>query len=491
MVNSLKTNFIAYAFLNIFNLAFPFFVVPIVYHRLGVSVIGELTFVQNIVGYFILLGNLAIPNYGIREIAKNKDNKSQLTKIFSELLILQVILNLVCLLVYLITIKYFISSSKIAVTPALYYISAISIFSGGLALTWVFEGLEEFKFITLRTVSFKALSGVLIFFFVQTSNDLIVYSICLVMPDLILGIISSWVLIKRIQPKLINPTNAFQQHIKNLLNVFMMYSAYFIIANFDVSFLGYSTNNHEVAYYGICSKIISILYTLLLSFIYVAGPRLASHLKNNPVSYKELLFKLSNIFILPVCFIVAILIIFRFKILYFFGGNQFLTAGNTLLIFGIYFFIMSFRYFISSYLYFQHGKEKFVAYMFYIFITLGIIIKFIYINHMSANFAIIITTISELMILIVLYFNINKLIKLKFNLFTLNNTKCIISTILTIFIISKLLTLFESTNYLLQLSFGIILSGMVFLICLVFLKEDNIRIILKKLNGISLKLISK
>ena len=430
MSKSLRKNFIAYTILNFFNLAFPFLITPIVFHRLGVSGIGIVLFVQNIVAYFVLFANMAIPNYGIRQVARVRDNQVQLQRTFSELFSLQICQNIIFWLIYLYVITYLSVRSNIHTSNLIYYLFSLNILFGALSLNWVFEGLEDFKFVTLRTIVLKLFSGIAIILLVHSDADVGIYALCLFIPDFILGIFSVIYLYRKVGFSLKNPLPIIKQSWRVLLNVFMLYSAYFLMTNLDILLLGYNSDSTQIAYYGISSKIIGILFTMLLSFIYVAGPRLSNYANTDRVAFNNLLERLSGFLLLPVFTFVLLVLLAGKDILYFFGGLKFVAANPILQVFAIYFLIMALRYFISSYVYFTNGKERFVALSFYFSLCCSIIIKIIFREHLGGLGLISITTCSELIILLILAINMARVTNTLFSFWNINNLKFLIAALM-------------------------------------------------------------
>ena len=73
-------------FYNILNMLFPFITSMYVARILLPVSIGEVAYAQNIVSYFSMLAFLGIPTYGVREIAKYRNEKAKLDQIYSELI---------------------------------------------------------------------------------------------------------------------------------------------------------------------------------------------------------------------------------------------------------------------------------------------------------------------------------------------------------------------------------------------------------------------
>ena len=87
MAKSLIKNSFFYFAYSALNMIFPFLTSIYVARVLTPSSIGEVAYAQNIVTYFAILAFLGLPTYGMREIAKARNNSIELNKLFSELFI--------------------------------------------------------------------------------------------------------------------------------------------------------------------------------------------------------------------------------------------------------------------------------------------------------------------------------------------------------------------------------------------------------------------
>ncbi len=66
---TLKNNFIYSSILTVSTYLFPLLVYPYISRTLGLSSIGIVNFVDNLVNYFILISMMGITTVGVREIA--------------------------------------------------------------------------------------------------------------------------------------------------------------------------------------------------------------------------------------------------------------------------------------------------------------------------------------------------------------------------------------------------------------------------------------
>ena len=92
---SIKKNYILYLIRSLSSLFFPVLSFAYVSRTLSVEGIGKVDFSRSIVSYFTLFATLGITTYGIREGAKVRDDKTALSTLACELLIINGIMTLI------------------------------------------------------------------------------------------------------------------------------------------------------------------------------------------------------------------------------------------------------------------------------------------------------------------------------------------------------------------------------------------------------------
>ena len=121
---------------------------------LGVANIGTCNFVDSIINYYILFSMLGVVTLGIREIAKTKHDRQLLEKTFSKLFSINTVTTTIALAALAISI---LTVPKLHENQELMWIGALKLISNYLVIDWLYKGLEEFKYITNRTIAVKCL----------------------------------------------------------------------------------------------------------------------------------------------------------------------------------------------------------------------------------------------------------------------------------------------------------------------------------------------
>ncbi|MFQ9706990.1 MAG: flippase [Limosilactobacillus pontis] len=148
----------------------PVITTPYVSRVLGAHNNGINTYTNGWVTFFYLVGQLGIALYGNREIAYHRDNKYDRSKIFWEIISLQIMTSSLSLIAYLIAVMLFSSAFRVY-----FLLQAFWIVAYGLDISWYFMGMEDFKKTVTRNTIVKLISIALIFILVRNENDLARY----------------------------------------------------------------------------------------------------------------------------------------------------------------------------------------------------------------------------------------------------------------------------------------------------------------------------
>lgn len=148
----------------------PVITTPYVSRVLGAHNNGVNTYTNGWVTFFYLIGQLGIAFYGNREIAYHRDDKYERSKIFWEIISLQVITSTLSLMAYIVAVMLFSSTFKVY-----FLLQALWIVAYGLDISWYFMGMEDFKKTVTRNTFVKLISIGMIFLLVRNEGDLARY----------------------------------------------------------------------------------------------------------------------------------------------------------------------------------------------------------------------------------------------------------------------------------------------------------------------------
>jgi O-antigen/teichoic acid export membrane protein len=93
--NSIKRNAFFNVVYTIVNMVFPLITYPYVTRVLSAVGMGKVSFFSSVSNYAIMFGSLGISTYGIRAVAKVRDDEKELSKVTSELFWLNIIITVI------------------------------------------------------------------------------------------------------------------------------------------------------------------------------------------------------------------------------------------------------------------------------------------------------------------------------------------------------------------------------------------------------------
>lgn len=296
----------------------PIITTPYVTRVFSSSDLGTYGYFNSIVTYFILLATLGVANYGTKEVSANRKN-IQLT--FWGIYSLQVAAAFISIILYLL-----LCWSVPGMQNPVAYILGLSLLSKGLDISWLFQGLEDFRKITIRNITVKLLGVLSIFLFVKTPNDLYLYVFLLTGFEL-LGQLSMWLPAKEFIGKPHFDVVHAKEHLKPVILLFLPQIAISLYVTLDRTMLGALSSTKDVGIYDQALKIINILLTIVTSLGSVMLPRVSSLLSSG--DYKavnkmhEMSFLIYNLIIFP---IIAGMLIVNKDFVNFFLGKDFQEA---------------------------------------------------------------------------------------------------------------------------------------------------------------------
>lgn len=270
MNNSVKKNYIYNSAYQILIIIVPLITTPYVSRTLGAESIGIYSYTYSIVTYFILLGSLGVTMYGQREIAYVQEDKYKRSKVFLEITFMRFLTLGISLVLFYIAFAYNNQYSMY------YKILIFEIVANAFDISWLFQGLEDFKKTVIRNTIVKLISICCIFIFIKGATDLWKYFIIYVFSNL-LGNISLWMYVPKYIEKI--PLKKLQvfKHLKPTIALFIPQVAVQIYTVLDRTMIGtIVVNKSEVGYYEQAQKIVKLLLTLATSLGTVMLPRMAN-----------------------------------------------------------------------------------------------------------------------------------------------------------------------------------------------------------------------
>ena len=252
------------------SLLFPLITFPYLSRILGAEGLGVCNFIMSYSQNYMTIAALGIPVYGIREIAKVGDDKEKRSRIFYELLAIHLIFTLLMLIIYSVSV---ILSDSFANYRQLALVGGSFIVMNVFAIEWLFSGVNDFKFITVRSIIIRFFSVIATFVFVKDKNDFSIYFILMVITTLLTCIVDIYYTRKLINRKIDLTWKGIASHIRPviILGIYMVLVT--IYAALPATLLGFMSTKASVSYYYASNRIIRMVISAFTAITTVMIPR--------------------------------------------------------------------------------------------------------------------------------------------------------------------------------------------------------------------------
>lgn len=411
MTKSIKKNTILNAIKTFFSIIFPLITFPYASRVLLVDSIGKVNFGLSFVSYFSLLASLGINVYAIRECSKLSDNRDMLSKIASEIFSLNVFAMVFS---YALLALFLIFYKEVENYRVLIVVQSFSILLATLGTDWINTAMEDFEYITIRTILFHILSLILLFAFIHSPEDYIKYAAINVVSSGGYNLINIVYRKKYCDIKFTSKVE-IKKHYLPIIYLFVMLLSQTIFNNVDMTMLGIMKGDFSVGIYSTAYKISSIITQVISSILWVVMPRISFYYKKN--DFNEINVLLKNILYynttmgIP-CVIGTIML--SKDIIYIIAGSQYLPASLVLQILMLSLFVSLFGgSFIGNIILLPMGEEKYYMKVCVIATMVNIILNRIMIFKWSFAGAAISTLICSILIFALLLFKIDSRIHIE------------------------------------------------------------------------------
>lgn len=332
MKQSAKSNYLFNVSYQVFALLVPLVTTPYISRVLGADGIGTYSYTYSIVRYFWLLSALGIATYGTKAIGIWQESKEKRSEIFWDIFSLKAILSTVMIAAYFLYVAFIAKNKSIAAIQSIYLFGVL------FDISWFYQGMEDFKKISIRNFITKILSVIFIFAFVKEKNDLPVYIIGHA-GFLLLGVIIIWFPLKKyINKPNIKSLKPFKCFMPSLM-LFIPSIATQIFAVLDKSMIGWLTGSMEQnGYYEQAFKIIDMIMVIVTTLSTVMIPKVSREFKNGnkDVVVKSLDTSFKFIFFLSLPMCLGVIIVSPIFVPWFFG-KDFTQATSILQILSVLF----------------------------------------------------------------------------------------------------------------------------------------------------------
>lgn len=409
---SIKKNFIYNFLLTGSNLLFPLITFPYLSRILGAEGIGICNFIMSYGQNYIIIAALGISVYGIREIAKVGDDKAKRSKLFFELLSIHLFFTFFLLAVYIASI-FFYEDFKNYKDLAL--LGGSLILFNVFSIEWLFTGVNDFKYITIRSLFIRTLSIIAIFLLVKKKNDFTIYFIILVCNVFFTILVNIYYARKFISRKIILSFKGILTHVKPIfiLGIWTVLTGIYTVL--PITLLGFLSTKLAVGYYYGANKIIRMVISVFSALITVLIPRLNLIFEEKgKEEYLLLVNKSLNVVIsfgIPITFFVFLL---ANPIVMLLAGKDYINSIFVIQVMAPIILIVAFAQVFVLLILNVHRKDNNMVTLSVIGMTISLFINIIFIPHFAEKATAFSQLTAEFLVTLVSFFFARKILNFNF-----------------------------------------------------------------------------
>lgn len=475
---SIKKNFVMNVILTLSSVIYPFITFRYVSKILTPVGTGKVSFATSVLSYYWIIACLGVPTYGIRAVAKYRENREKLSRTVHELFFISMFMTVIAYLLLGISL-YLVP--RFQEDKLLYWIISLEMILYTIGMDWLYKGLEKYTYITIQSIIFKIIAIILMFILIHKQSDYFVYGFLTIFAagaSHILYFINAH---KYIDMRWMG-NYEIKKHLKPVLIFFAMSCATTVYTHLDSVMLGFMATNADVGFYNAAVKIKVIMVSLVTSLGAVLLPRASYYIQQGKKEeFRRISSKAINFVFLVAIPVIIYFVIFAEPGIYFISDKAYAPGIPAMRIIMPTILFIGLTNILGIQMLVPLGKEKSVLYSEIAGAIVDVIINALLIPKYAAAGAAFGTVVAEATVLLVQYLSIKDEVKSAF--INIKYHKIIIAILASA--ASSFWVLFLHLGNFMTLLISAMLFFGIYLIILLILKEDlTYEIVLQVLNKI-------
>lgn len=394
MAKSLKINYLFNLINTGVGLLFPIVTFPYVTRVVMADGLGRIQFLSSIINYITLFSAIGIPLYAIREIARLKNNVAERNKATIEIITLHLLLSLIGYGIVFI-LAFFVN--KVYSDFWLYLLLSTHLLLSAIGIEWFYKGVEEFGYITIRSLIVRIVCLIALFAFVRNKDDLYIYASIHVLSEVgnyVFNFVHlrKHVTLKEVPWKKMN----LKRHLKPSLRIFVLNLITSIYVNLDSVMLGFLSTTVAVGFYSSVTRLTKVLLGIVTTLGTVLLPRLSNYISSGETAaFNSVSGKASRFVITLATPMVIGLIFCAPQLIMVMCGSEFIPAITTIRIIAPIILFIGLSNLVGLQVLYSQGQEKIVIISTLCGAIVNFLLNYILIPYFAQNGAAIATVMAE------------------------------------------------------------------------------------------------
>ena len=392
-----------------FTVAFPLISITYLSKILLAEGIGKVEYARTVVTYFLTAASLGIPSYGVKIIAQAGNDATRRSRNFWEMFYLNFLSSIVCMIAYYIFITY---NSYFYERRTLFYIMGSLLICNVANIDWYYQGIEEYVYITQRSIVIRVITFILMIFFVRDTSDYMIYAVFICLASIGNQAVNVWHLRKQISFVGFQKCT-ISRHVKPVLILFAACIATEIYTMLDTILIEYFHGEIYVGYYSNCVKIVRLVYTMSTAMTATLYPRISLLIREGKSEEVNALISMATkiliIFSIPAS---VGLYLVSDSIIIILLGDSFIPSVGCLRILSVLVVVFSFAYLLGHVILMASSNENRILFATLCGAGINTVLNIILIPSYRHYGAAIASVIAEILVTIMLLMKSSKIIKL-------------------------------------------------------------------------------
>lgn len=345
-IQSLKINTILNVISTSSTALMTVITVPYISRVLTVAGNGAVSYAQSVAGWFLTFCVPGIALYGVRECARIRDDERQLSQLVAELLVIITFFTALTSVFFAFCIILFPVFSQNA---PLMWVFLIGNVLNAYGVEWFYQSVEQYKYITIRTIIFKILSLVCIFAFVRSEDDYLIYGFLIAILGASNNIFNILKLRRMLDFHLVQHLN-LRQHFRPLTKFAITKLSSTALTSLDTVLLGlFTVGTYQVGLYQFTMKCKNLFNTAIQALTSAMIPRISYEESRGNADRRIDIWKKAVVIVFDATFALCIFIsIYSESIISFVVSDRYRDASTPLRIMAILLVVMALNYIMGE-----------------------------------------------------------------------------------------------------------------------------------------------
>lgn len=318
-------SFFSLSILNGLNVLLPLITLPYMLRIIGPEKYGMYLYVYAIIQYVLLITAYGFNYSATKQIVFFKEQPNKIIEIYNSVIACRLLLFLAGI-VLLLVLSPLLFNSNIEIIMML---MGLGIILGDIFVpTWLFQGMEKMRYLTIVNASAKILFTILIFTIIKKPEDFVFIILLNSCGFLLSGVLSTIIAIKSFHLRLSIPTwTSIKFQIKDGWALFCSTIGINLYRESNIIILKFFVSDAAVGIYGAAEKVIKGLQLVTTPIAQALFPHLGNSFKKLSLSSCLLQLKKVSLFFSGILLLLTIIAFFAAKpLVYLLCGEDFFDA---------------------------------------------------------------------------------------------------------------------------------------------------------------------